>query len=344
MSILDSIKEENKIISIVGMAKNAGKTVTLNHIIEEAYYNDVNIGITSTGRDGESEDLVTRTEKPTIYVYEDTLIATAEKTLVLGDAKVEIIDVTDYRTPMGRVVIGKVKNSGYVQIAGPNTVHTIKKVSERMIDLGADITLIDGALNRTSSAAPSISDGTILSTGAVLSRDMNNVIRETLHRVSLFTLPSVKDENIRKLASRIIDNKELAIIDKEFNIKSLNIKTALNSGKVIGENIDEDTKAVVISGSLVKKTISDIIDVTKRYKDVDFIIKDGTRVFIDSKVWLSIIRKGFKLKVLNPINIIAVTINPYSPKGYYFEQREFLNKMKSFLTDVNVYDVVYGGE
>ena len=91
MSLLKLIKEEYKIISIIGMAKNSGKTVTLNHLLLEAMEEGIQVGITSLGRDGESLDLVTETEKPRIFATEGTIIATATSLLSLGDANVEII-------------------------------------------------------------------------------------------------------------------------------------------------------------------------------------------------------------------------------------------------------------
>ena len=68
MELLRELSKEYKTISIVGMAKNAGKTTALNFLIEEAMDEGVRLGITSTGRDGESTDLVTETEKPRVYL------------------------------------------------------------------------------------------------------------------------------------------------------------------------------------------------------------------------------------------------------------------------------------
>ena len=50
--LLEHIYNKYEIVSIVGMAKNSGKTVTLNHLIHEAIEEDVKLGIISTGRDG----------------------------------------------------------------------------------------------------------------------------------------------------------------------------------------------------------------------------------------------------------------------------------------------------
>lgn len=344
LMLLNHIYNKYKIISIVGMAKNSGKTVALNHLIHEAIDKDIKLGIVSTGRDGESLDLVTETEKPKIYAEEGTIIATTTELLSLGDATVEIMNITGYRTPLGEILIGRVKDSGYIQISGPQTTAEIKNVANLMLKLGAEMVVIDGAIDRRSSAAPSITDATILSTGAVLSRDINKVIEETIHIVNLFNLPQIENSNEKKILKKLLDKDQIAIIDKELNIHTIEVKTALNSGHIIAENIEENSKYILIPGSLVKKTIEDIISTTNRYKNIDIVVADGTKIFIPPKDWLKFMRYGVKIKVVNPINLAAITLNPYAPQGYYFEAKELLDKMKNYINDIPVVDLVLGGE
>lgn len=342
--LLETINNKNKIISIVGLAKNTGKTVALNYLIGEAIDEGVRLGVVSIGRDGESMDLVTRTEKPKIYVEEGTIIVTTTTLLSLSDATVEIMKITDYRTPLGKILIGKVKDSGYVQISGPQTAKEVKEISKLLLSFGVDLVIIDGALDRKSSAAPSISEATILSTGAVLSRDMNKVIEETVHAVNIFGLSQVKDDKDRRAIEEVLDKGEVAIIDHDLSTSFLKIKTALNSGRVIGYSINDNSKHIVIPGSLTKNTLDDIITTTDKYKNVDIVITDGTKVFIPPKDWLRFMRSGVNVKVLNPINLVAITLNPYAPQGYYFNPSEFLHRMRHFIKDIPVVDVVLGDE
>lgn len=326
------------------MAKNSGKTVALNQLIYEAMEEDIKLGLISTGRDGETEDVVTETEKPKIFAETGTYFTTTTEMLPLSDATVEIMEITDYRTPLGAILIGKVKDSGYIQIAGPQTLTQIKEVSCRMSQLGADLVIIDGAIDRRTAAAPSIADATILSTGAVLSRDINRVIEETLHIVNLFSLPAIEDEDLRKTIGEYIDKDQIVILDKSHNAHPLNIKTALNCGNIIGNEIKEDSRYLIIPGSLVKNTIEDIISSTRQYKNIDIVVTDGTKIFISPKDWLRFVRYGVNIKVLNPINLIAITLNPYAPQGYYFEADTLLEKMRHFIKDIPVVDVVLGGD
>lgn len=339
MELLDLIYPQYKIVSLIGMAKNAGKTMTLNHIIESSIERGVIIGLTSTGRDGEKEDIVTKTEKPTIYVERGTIIATAKELLLKCEAKIEILEVTHYSTSLGEVVIGKVRSSGLVELAGPDINLYMKDIANKMLNYGAEIVLIDGAIDRKSVASPWIADGVILSTGAVINRNVEVVKNETHHQLELFNLDTVKNEDVRKICEEFFSRKDYAIVDKEGNIEQIPIKTALNSGTFIGSAIKEDTKYVIISGSLVEKALRDIIEVCPYYKNVTFIVNDSTRIFIDRKAWRIFKAKGINVNVLHSIKVLAVTVNPYAPQGYYFTPKEFLWYMRRELPSIPVVDV-----
>lgn len=322
------------------MAKNAGKTVTLNRLIEEAAEENLILGITSTGRDGEKVDILTMTEKPVIYVPQGTIIATATETLTNSEVKLEILEITEYTTPLGRILIGKAVNGGLVEIAGPETNRQIHAIANKMLGYGAALIIVDGAINRKASAAPTVTEATILATGAVLSRNVKKVMEETLHQVGLFNLKPLMDSNIRSIASELLNQKEYGVIDREGNIEIIPITTALNAGRIIGGAIKENTQYVIISGSLVKKTLTDIISVAEHYQGVTFVIRDATRVFIEAKDWSFFIKRGVEIRVLDKINTLAVTTNPFSPDGYSFGAKEFYEKMKEILNPIPVIDVM----
>lgn len=339
MAIIEHLEENHKIVSIVGMSKNAGKTVTLNRIIEEASDECITIGLTSTGRDGENTDLVTNTEKPMIYVEEGTLIATATQMLDISEARGEILEVTDFITPLGEIVIARIVEEGYIQISGPSTALEIKKVSQKLLNYGAELVLIDGAINRRSSAAPFISEATVIATGAVLSRNLNKVIENTIHVKNLFSLNTV-EKSYKETVKRCIEKNKICTINEDLSYKELDIKTAITGGKEIAASIEEETRYVVLPGSMVKKTVEDVVLSNKRYRNIKFVVRDGTKIFIEPKDWLKFKRAGFSVEVLDKIEVLAITINPYSPSGYYFSPDEFLQKMRDYIPDVPVYNVM----
>ena len=175
MELLRELSTKYKTLSIVGMSKNAGKTTALNYLIEEAMDEGIKLGVTSTGRDGETQDLVTGTEKPRVYLDEGSLVAVPSFLYEMSDAGLEVIKRTDYSTAIGTLLICRVREAGYVQVAGPVINAEQKMLCEDMLREGCDLVLIDGAIDRKTIASPDTSDAIILATGAS-AKDRKSVV------------------------------------------------------------------------------------------------------------------------------------------------------------------------
>ncbi len=347
MNLLELLSDHHRIIAVIGMAKNAGKTVALNELIAQASERSLRLGLTSIGRDGEKVDVVTCTDKPTIHVEPGTLLATAEGLFDCSEARLELLEITDYGSSMGRILIARAISGGNIQLAGPCTNSGIRDVSEKMLAYGAQLVLVDGALDRVSSASPTIADAAVLSTGAVLSRDMNKVIEQTVHRVRLFQLEAVQEPWIKEVSDELGYAPGITLIEEHghvFDRIDLPIKTALNAGKLIADAMNSSTRYVIISGALVTKTLMDIVQITRTYKHVIFVVRDATRVFIDHRDWLYFCKLGVTVQVADSVDILAVTVNPYAPTGYFFEPHRFLEQLREFLSPIPVFDVVHGGD
>ncbi len=339
MAILKQLAEQYKRIAIVGMAKNAGKTTTLNYLIEEAMDEGMVIGVTSTGRDGENTDLVTGTDKPKVYLDTGTIVSVPVQLYELSDAGLEILMMTRYSTALGQLMLCRVADSGYVQIAGPVNTTDHKSMCDDMIRLGAEIILIDGAVDRRSIAAPATSDAIILATGAVLSRSLKKIVEETLHVVNLYRLPLLPQGEIREKIIGDGAGERIRLIKKD-SMVDLDLATSLMAGKVLDEAIDGDTEVVYISGALTQSVISDIHP--SKLRKLIFVLKDPTKIFIGATSWQQMCKRGFRVEVLENIEVAAITVNPYAPSGYSFDHKELIDAMSSCVEDIPVIDVRYG--
>lgn len=337
MGLIYDLSTEYKTLSIVGMAKNAGKTTALNYFIEEADDEGIQLGITSTGRDGETSDLVTGTEKPRVFLYEDTIVSVPHQLYELADAGLEILEMTRMGTAIGELMLCRVAESGYVQIAGPVATADTKKLCGKMLDMGAELIMIDGAIDRKSIASPETSDAIILSTGAVISRRMDKVVDETAHIVGLYSLPELPEEDIREILSCGDAEDHVVIIDKAGHANQLELTTGLGGSRFIDSAIDENARYVYIPGALTDSVIEDIQ--MKKLRQVRFILKDPTRIFINSVKWRQLLKRGFTVNVLKNIRIAAITVNPYSPLGYTFDHRALRDAMQEKVPEIPVIDV-----
>ncbi len=335
MSIIKQMQKNYKTISIIGLAKNAGKTVTLNYLIDKAYEENITIGITSTGRDGESSDLVTNTEKPTIFVTEGVLVATAKQALLMSDAKLEILETTDFKTAMGEVIIARVRHSGNIQIAGPVNSTDIKTVSDMLHNFGAEIVFVDGAIDRKAASSPLITDACVIATGAVLSRDMKKVIEKTAYTVECYQLNQVEN-NIRK---KLKKGCSTCIVDDMGEIACLYEETGISAAKILSENINSATRYVYVKGAITSMLLNELSK-SNFAKSFKLVIDDATKIFVELRDWNEAKKRGLKIEVLDSIKILALTINPFSPEGYYFDSAEFLEQMQYFIKDVEIIDVL----
>ncbi|MDD7284475.1 MAG: hypothetical protein SO251_08500 [Candidatus Fimisoma sp.] len=337
MGLLHELSTKYKTLSIVGMAKNAGKTTALNYLIEEAIDEGIVLGITSTGRDGETQDLVTGTEKPRVFLEEDMLVAVPALLYDMADAGLEVIQRTRYSTAIGPLFICRVKEAGYVQIAGPVINAEQKLLCRDMLELGCQLVLIDGAIDRKTIASPDTSDAIILSTGAVLSRKMNKVVEETAHIVNLYRLPQLEEGTARNAIEKNIFEDKVMLVNDKGEVKKLDLLTGLGAAREINGAIDEDTRYIYIPGAFTNSVISDIS--LKNLKQVQIVLKDPTKIFINVMDWGIFRKKGLRVKVLKNIEIAAITVNPWAPAGYTFDNRFLLETMKEAIPDIPIIDV-----
>jgi len=301
MKTLIEILQQYNSIAIAGMAKNAGKTTTLNYMISGFAANGATLGLTSIGLDGEETDHVTATPKPRIFVPAGTIIATAEKLLAMRDkgsginniARQILAVMDDYTTPLGRIVVVRALTAGYVMLAGPSMVAQIAPVMRVLQDAGATKIIIDGAAGRKSLAVPEIAEAVVLAAGASLARSIDNVIAETRHTVEIFNLPLVGAACGRPLPNGEYIHLQGAITDAKLD--------GLFNQHIIADNA---TKILITPKALTKLRLS-----------------SGT------------------ISVKSRINLAAVTINPISPYGINFDADQFLEKMRAALP-VPVFDIV----
>jgi len=343
MNLLDLItKDKLRTVSVVGIAKNVGKTTTLNHLISQADAADISLGLTSTGRDGEKVDILTRLPKPSINAPEGTLIATAEEVAAQGTAGLQVVKETGYVTRLGPVVLYMVVRAGNVQLVGPDTISQTRDVIAQMHNYGAELVLVDGAFDRMASAAPAVTQATILATGAAVSPSMEETLERTRLAVALFKLRRIREEPHARNAAALVAEHRVGLIGGEGDVTVLPIRTALERGQFIASTVKPDTRYVVLGGSLPGSVLRDLMKQPEVVKKVIVVLADGTRVFTDARAWREFARMGGRLRVVTPVRLLGVTVNPYSPLGGSYEPDEFLAKVGALAAPLPVFDVVLG--
>lgn len=333
MPFIDTIAHL-KSLSIVGLAKNTGKTETLNYILSRlSSYPNLRIGLTSIGIDGEKRDQVTQTDKPEIVLQNGALFVTAEMFYrsKLIPAEVCYVD-SKIVTPIGKTIYAKAKGRGKILIAGPSTTYGLQVVVQRLHAFHANLVIIDGALSRMSLASPSIAEGIVLATGAAFSAQPTKLVAETKAVVRLINLDKYPNEQITKQLMELDDS--LCLLDACGNIHQLQSRSALLEDT--WERLAKETNCTTL---FIPGVITDSVLKRLQSKNIDtLLVKDFTHVYASALAVTQFLATGRKIEVLLATNLVAVTFNPQSPQGYKMDS-ERMCYMLSEAIQMPVYDV-----
>ncbi len=318
-------------VSIVGLEKNTGKTETLNYVLNRLREAKATIALTSIGVDGEQTDIVTRTQKPEITLFEGMIFVTSEKHYLERKIVSEILDVSSERTSLGRLITARAKSSGKVILSGPSDTAGIKRLIDEMARFGVQTTIVDGALSRLSLASPAITDAMILATGAALSANIPQLVRETRFVQQLIELPTVES----KLAEKLQPLKNgMWAIDVNGEVHDLEIPSVFLLDKREKDIFRFGTR-IYVAGAISDKLLSFL---RMQNKKTELIVNDFTKVFVSPKEFNAFLKNGNTIMSVEKSKLIAITVNPLSPNGILLDSDKLQEEMKKALS-VPVYDV-----
>ena len=320
------------VLTIVGMAKNVGKTVTLNYM-QKMFHNEGRVfGLTSIGRDGETFDALTNMAKPSILVQPGTILATAEK-MITDPAVWEYLQDTDFKTPLGKVIILRAKSLNKVVLAGPSKNREIQELLRDLAAWGAQCILIDGAFDRQSSADPLVSNQVILACGATVSRDLKELIYATQSRVEQLTLPACS-EFYRELSNK---SQAKVLIVNEGIPREISFTTSLLRPAEWVELFDLDCDAVIVKGAVGDGLAQALL---RQFRTPTIIVQDGSKIFVNATLWRQLKVRHVQFLAVQTICLLGVTINPTYPGGKGFDAEVLLQEMGTALSPLPVLDIM----
>lgn len=177
-------------LGFAGTAKNTGKTTAALHLLGLAHAAGRRCALTSAGYDGEDFDQVTGLPKPRYDAEAGMLVATAERCLQASSAHFSAIQPTGLTTILGEVLLAQVDQSGQVILAGVNRQTDVTLLLRQLESRGADLVILDGALNRAAALSPA--DGLVFSTGAAFDERIEVIARHAAAVEFLFSQPGTQ--------------------------------------------------------------------------------------------------------------------------------------------------------
>lgn len=314
-------------LSVVGLSKNAGKTVTLNHIIRAAAGRQIPLGLVSTGRDGEQQDAITELPKPRIWAPAGAWIATARGALAGSTAQIAALQELPISTPFGPVIIGRVEAEGQVLLIGPGSARKISEALGGLEAMGAELCLVDGSFDRIAAAAPDVTGRVVLAAGAAYSASMTETVSQVKHLLELFDLPPIPP-HLAGVLEQV--RSPVSIVTQDGAISEVPLLSALGDPEPIAVAAGEqeaNRPLIVLSGALGDRLLMALIK--RRLAGVGIVVHNSTRILADRNTWRRWRRQGGQAYVRRPIQLVAVTANPHSPVGRDYDAHAFLAQIRT---------------
>lgn len=297
-----------RVVAVVGTSKNAGKTTTLNRILARGRSLCGPIGLVSIGVDGEEADFWLGHPKPRILVQPGDRFATAEGALAAATAEVAIGVRTGRPSPLGDLVVATVTSPGAVLLAGVRAKADLQALVGGLQAMGAAKVLVDGSYQRTMAAAPDVSDGVVVATGAVLGPTVAQVAARTEAFVARLRLPAMDARDAALLARAA--REDVPWLDARDGMRPFPgaLDTAFGTPAALAATMPPGDLALAVPGVVTDSLIDGLSEAGGR--SVRLLVHDATRVFAAWERVARFLARGGCIRVARPIRVLAITVNP----------------------------------
>lgn len=312
-------------LAVVGTAKNAGKTVTMNYLVRELTQRGLTVGLVSSGRDGETLDSFTGEPKPSVVPPEGSWVATAEGVLGQAGAGLEIVDVSENPGLLGRLVIGRVIEPLPLELVGPRSAAELGRLVRKLLSLGTHVVIVDGALDRVAAASPSVTDACVLATGAAAGENLKDIASAAAFLSWLWSRPMLPDRSARACAARALDSGYVTFLDEaagkgvplgEFLLRRTGYTTCLGFEEDIMAEAG-DARFVAVPGAVNRDFLATAASWARR-KEFAVVAKDAVSLFFREQ-------PPVPVYVNQEINLMAITVNPVSYYGISYDPEEMVS-------------------
>ena len=325
-------------LAVLGLAKNTGKTVALNHLLASAQQARMAVGLTSIGRDGEERDQVFSFPKPPVQVWPGMLVATARDTLARAKVRTKTLAATGLDSPMGEILLVRVQEAGAMEVAGASRGNALQQLVAQLKTCGADLVFLDGALGRSHHASPALADGVVLSTGMALGGSIDDVLRKTRERLAVLGLAGA-DAALARRCEAVFVQGGVGVWDAQGAPLWHVAQATLTAGAQLRALGAQRVGCVAFGGAVGRLLWPAVLELAQRNPGLQVLVADGTRLFRDASEIAQLAHCGGALRAWRALRIVGITVNPFSPLGGDTDARTLLAAARDSLPEYAVSDV-----
>jgi hypothetical protein len=304
---LEQLLAPHRTVAVVGLAKNAGKTTVINHLLERI---DGPVGLVSLGLDGEARDQLTGLPKPRVRPRAGTLVVSADGLAEASAVRVRL----GFRTAVGEVVVTAPPPGEPVVVSGPARLDELDRTVEALFREGARRVVLEGALGRLGPAAPGRAEAVVLAAGVSLANGRDDAALRLRLAVDALALPQTA-----KPAAVTVQHAA------GYEAETAAEVAAAGSAEVQG----------AVTGPLLEQLM-------RAGARALIVAPDPTHVLARPQQLARARRAGVEVAVRRPLAIAAVTANPFHPDASFTAEEAFAMARDAAAGRWPVYDVVSG--
>jgi len=224
------------------------------------------------------------------------------------------------RTALGPVVLARVLRPGRIVIASPTLLRDLHSALDCMQQYGARLCIIDGAINRLGAASPIITGACILCTGTSLAATPELVARRTADIFARLTVqPSRwKDAfNQRYPQARLLVFTSASGSDESAEVFEGAAEPAAAAQWIAARMLTHQQPVFLLRGAFTEELSRALLTQLSRHTlptQAEIVVGDGTKIFCHPVVLQRMAARGLHLRVADPVRILALSINPYTPE------------------------------
>ena len=329
--------EEKKSYAIIGNSKNAGKTTVLNKIVKDISDINKKSAVSSIGWDGEAIDRVYKTEKPAVIIPRGSFVATCKELLPINSSLFKIYEDSKIETILGSIYIVEALSSMKVEIVGPRDLKSTKSLIDKLKKY-CDYILLDGALNRSTSASSMITDGfifSILYSGKESISEFEKNIKLFYEKYNNF---EIIDKKVLNIDSSELITKNFVAIGRDKEIIFMDFQNPIqNEEKLL--KVENKADWIYLPGALTDITVEKL---SNFFVDISIIIDDWTKNFLSQRILTILKNRNCKIYYLFNSKLVGVTISTFSYSNFIKSlPDQLISIVKSIFKNYPVVDLFY---
>ena len=187
-----------------------------------------------------------------------------------------------------------------------------------------------------------------MATGAILGEDIEEVVARTVEAVELVRVAALgtagEDARLRELAAALEPGVS-ALVDDAAEAHPLPERFVLTAEPAdVAERLRASgaPRALLVAGALPQRLLDALVPQVRRSREtLTVVVSDATRLFLTDRGVGHYARAGLELRVLRPIELLALTVNPVAPQSHSFESGRLRAALAEAIGDVPIFDVLH---